>query len=184
MQAQLHRPLRVALMIFGLGAVSIAYLFGGSTLRQCALVGGLSLLGLALGPTKAPAKARYLLPLLMLLPLGIHQVRTLASGLLLLLSAGALGLWAGMGLRSPKDAGPAPDSLDLWDYLALVGLFLLWLTLGLMGGTLAGLLWTGDAQASACLQASAIFTLVYHHARFYLNQPPRPPAAPPAPAPS
>lgn len=168
MQAQLHGPLRVALTIFCLCTTALAVRSGVPSLAGCCILGSLSLLALARWPAKAPARARYPLPLLLLSPLAILQVQSLSDGLRCLLAVLALGFWAGMGLRRPKAGAKAQPQFGPWDLLALLGLFALWAALGFMGGSLAGLLWSSEEPISSCLSASAVFTLIYHHARFYL----------------
>lgn len=172
MQAQLHPPLRIALAVFALGGIAIAAGWGGTLLTQSCLVGSLSLLALAAWPSRAPTLGRYGLPLLLLTPLAAAQVQDSAAALRLLLTGLGLGLWAGLGLRRPKKTQDHASGLGVWRLLGVLGLFALWSALGFMGGTLSTLVWSGDPQASHCLAASGVYTVIYHHARFGLQSPP------------
>lgn len=177
MLAQLYQPLRLALVIFAAAGLALGLAQPGAGLGPCCAAGSLALVALARWPKRAWAQARYPLALIMLVALAWTQgqIQGLGDGVRVLLTALALGCFAGFGLRRPK---AAPDKPGVWNYLGLLGLFALWAALGVMGGSLCGLVWPKGANPGAGLIACGVYTLVFHHAQFYLRPPPPAPERP------
>lgn len=181
MQAQHKRPLRVALALCATLGPFIGIGAGHLELWSCYAVGSLGLFFLARWPKQTPSVSRYGLPLLMLLPVAAAQISSFGSALRFGLAIFALGLWAGLGVRLPKGVPASAAQPSAMDHLAMVGLFLLWASLGFMGGALCKLVWTSSAITSKGLMISGVYTVVFHHARFYLTAPGRS-HEPPSPA--